>query len=178
MEIDKAKPNRFQKLRRNKVPQLKMYTGKILRTTVDAKEIHKFMKDNGLEKRESPHEIIRIRIYSFQIGMPPDSYKPSNLDADLLNHSDPTAFIEIFVKDLIEFSAYTIKAPKNGYTVLDNLYVENEKIKRIQKDPFKPILPIHHYFGKIKSILSSPIAVTIIVGILGIIATIVVAIIT
>lgn len=159
------------------MPQLKMYTGKILRTTVDAREIHKFMKDNGLEKRENPHEIIRIRIYSFQIGMPPDSYKPSNLDADLLNHSDPTAFIEIFVKDLIEFDAYTIKSPQNGYAILDNLY-SGGKIKRIQKDPFKPILPIRHYFGKIKNILLNPIAITIIVGILGIIATIVVAIIT
>ena len=157
------------------MPQLKMYTGKILRTTVDANEIHKFMKDNELENRESPHEIIRIRIYSFQIGMPPDSCKPSNFDADLLNHGDPTAFIKIFVKDLIKFGAYTIKAPKDGYTLLHNLYAEG--IERIQKDPFKPILPIRHYFEKRKSILSNPIAMTITIGILGIIATIVVAII-
>lgn len=157
------------------MPQLKMYTGKILRTTVDANEIHTFMKDNELEGRESPHEIIRIRIYSFQIGMPPDHYKPSNFDADLLNHGDPTAFIKIFVKDLIKFGAYTIKGPKDGYTLLHNLYVEG--MERIQKDPFKPTLPIRHYFGKRKSILSNSIAVTIIVGILGIIATIVFAII-
>ena len=53
------------------MPQLRMYTGEILRTTVDAKEIRKFMEDNELERRESPNEIIRIRLYSFQIGMPP-----------------------------------------------------------------------------------------------------------
>ena len=157
------------------MPQLKMYTGKILSTTVDAKEIHKFMKDNELENRESPSEIIRVRIYSFQIGMPPDSYKPSNYDADLLNHGDPTAFIKIFVKDLIEFGAYTIKTPKDGYTLLHNQYAEG--IERIQKDPFKPILPIRYYFAKRKSIFSNPVAVTILFGILGIIATIAVAII-
>ena len=157
------------------MPQLRIYTGKILRTTVDAQEIHKFMKDNELEKAESPHEIIRIRIYSFQIGMPPDSLKRSNLDADLLNHGDPTAFIKIFVKDLIKFAAYTMKVPKNGYTILHNYLCEGE-INRIQKDPFKPIMPIRHYFAKIKSILSNPIAVTVILGILGIIATIAVAI--
>ena len=154
------------------MPQLQIYTGKILRTTVDAGEIRKFMKDNELENWESPHEIIRIRIYSFQIGMPPDSRKPSNLDADLLNHGDPTACIKIFAKDLIEFGAYTLKAPKGGYTLLHNLYAEG--IERIQKDPFKPILPIRYYFAKIKSILLNPIVLAII----GIIATIIGIIVT
>ena len=30
------------------MPQLRMYAGKILRTTADAREIHRFMKDNEL----------------------------------------------------------------------------------------------------------------------------------
>ena len=149
-----------------------MYTGKILRTTVDAREIHKFMEDNELERRESPHEIIRIRIYSFQIGMPPDAPKPSNLDIDLLNHGDPIAFLNIYVKDLIRFGSYTRLEPRNGYTILRSH--EDSPIERIQKDPFKPILPIRYYFAKRKSILLNPIMLAII----GIIATIIGIIVT
>ena len=158
------------------MPQLRMYTGKILRTTVDAKEIRKFMEDNELERRENPNEIIRIRLYSFQIGMPPDAPKPSNLDIDLLNHGDPIAFLNIYVKDLIRFGSYTRLEPKNGYTILSNLYFDDE-IERIQKDPFKPILPIRHYFEKRKRILSNPTILAIIgiiMTIIGIIVTIVV----
>lgn len=155
------------------MPQLRMYTGKILRATVDAKEIHKFIRDNELKIKDAPNEIIRIRIYSFQIGIPPDAPKPSNLDIDLLNHGDPIALLNIYVNDLIKFGSYTRLEPKNGYTILSNLY--DEKIERIQTDPFKPILPIRHYFAKIKSILLNPIVLTvvgIIIGIIGIMVTI------
>ena len=156
------------------MPQLRMYTGKILRTTADAREIRRFMKNNELEVSKSPHEIIRIRIYSFQIGIPPDAPKPSNLDVDLLNHGGPIALLNIYVKDLIKFGSYTPLEPQKGYTILNSH--EDCPIERIQKDPYKPILPIRYYFAKRKSILSNPIAVTVILGILGIIATIAVAI--
>ena len=73
-----------------------------------------------LEISKSPHEIIRIRIYSFQIGMPPDAPKPSNLDVDLLNHGDPIAFLNIYVKDLIKFGSYTPLEPQKGYTILNS----------------------------------------------------------
>ena len=132
------------------------------------------MRDNELETRDAPNEIIQIRIYSFQIGMPPDAPKPSDLDIDLLNHGDPIALLNIYVKDLIKFGSYTQLEPKNGYTILSNLYFD-EKIERIQKDPFKPILPIRHYFAKRKGILLNPITLTIIgiiITIIGIIVTI------
>ena len=157
------------------MPQLKMYTGKILRTTTDAREIRKFLKDNELEERQGPNEIIQIRIYSSRIGAPPDSNNKSNLDADLLNYGSPIVLTKIFVKDLIEFGAYTTKEPKNGHTILSNLYVE-EVMERIHKDPFKPILPIRHYFVKSKSILSKK-SIAISVGMIGIIVTIVMTII-
>ena len=157
------------------MPQLRMYTGKILRTTADAREIHRFMKDNELEISESPHEIIRIRIYSFQIGIPPDAPKPSNLDVDLLNHGGPIALLNIYVKDLIKFGSYTPLAPQKGYTILNSH--EDFPIERIEKDPYKPILPIRYYFAKRKSILLNPImlaAIGIMIGIIGIIVTIMV----
>lgn len=144
-----------------------MYTGKILRTTTDAKEIYKFLKDNELEERQVPNEIIQIRIYSSRIGAPPDSYKKSNLDADLLNYGAPIVLTKIFEKDIIEFGAYTTKEPQNGHTILSNLYAE-EVMERIHKDPFKPILPTRYYFAKRKIIFS----ISSIIGIIGIIVTI------
>lgn len=154
------------------MPQLREYTGKILSSTVDAKIIHDFMKNNELKITGSPMitgspiEIIRIRTYSFRL--PLADPKPSNLDVDLLNYNDPIAILNIYAKDLIKFGSYSRLEPQNGYTILCSH--EDGRIVRIGKDNYKPILPIRHYLSKmmpIRNIILQPITL----GILGIIVT-------
>ena len=135
------------------------------------------MENNELEITGSPIEIIRIRTYSFRIVFPMDDSKPSNLDVDLLNYNSPIAILNIYAKDLIKFGSYSRLKPQNGYTILRSH--EDSPIERIEKDNYKPILPIRHYLAKmmpIRNIILQPIALvmlTITLGILGIIATLI-----
>ena len=155
------------------MPQLREYTGKILSSTVDARIIYDFIKNNELEITDSPIEIIRIRTYSFRL--PLGDPKPSNLDVDLLNYNDPIAILNIYAKDLIKFGSYSRLEPQNGYTILRSH--EDDPIERIGKDNYKPILPIRHYLAKmmpIRNIILQPITL----GILGIIVTLIGIIVT
>ena len=154
------------------MPQLREYTGKILSSTVDAKKIRDFMEENNeLEITDSPVEIIRIRTYSFKIGLPMDDSKPSNLDVDLLNYNSPIAILKIYAKDLIKFGTYSRLEPQNGYTILCSH--EDGPIERIKKDNYKPILPIRHYLAKMMPIRNILQPIT-----LGIIATMISRIVT
>ncbi len=161
------------------MPQMRVYTGKVIKTTVDLKEISKFLEINGFnhkgEMSINVNEIIRIRVYSCKIAIPPSNFEKCSLDVDLLNVEEPIVLNKIYVGDLVEFSSYGRGMQEDGYRILNNWNAG--EIERIQYDAFKPIIPIRHYVLKArlkaKKIMLNPIAVTVIFGIAGIIATIV-----
>ena len=82
------------------MPQPRMYTGKIIKSTADLKEIPKLLEGNENINLSEVHEVIHVRVYSHKIGVPPDNFKPANFDAYLLNTCEPIALRNIYAKDI------------------------------------------------------------------------------